>query len=189
MARILIDVSISLDGYVAGPDVSPDQPLGRGGQRLHDWLHDSFGERDQEILQELQGSIGAIVMGRRSYDMFAAGLQVDWPVRVPAFVLTRRSAQPLPTERQITFVSDLNAAIDQAGDAAGDAMVAGHGAEVVQQFLAADLVDEVQLHVVPITLGAGTRLFGGVAARPMQLVRTRTVESTAATHIRFQVVK
>jgi dihydrofolate reductase len=180
---------MSLDGYVIGPDPSPDQPLGRGGRQLQDWLHEGFGEREQELLDELKRTIGAVVMGRRSYDLLRSGqVEVDWP-HVPLVVLTHRAGDDVG-DRAVTFVNDLDSAVRVASDEVGaDRFMAVHGAEVAQEFLAANLVDEVQIHLTPVTLGGGTRLFDGAAARPMNLQQTRIVESTSATHIRFTVAR
>ncbi len=189
MAGVLLDVSMSVDGYMVGPNADRDRPLGENGERLFDWLHDGFGDADREVLDELMRSIGAVVMGRRSFDDFEdAGEDVDWPADVPVFVLTRRPPEEVPRSRSFTFVTGgLEEAVRLAGDAAGDRFMASHGAAVSQEFLRAGLVDEIQLHLAPMVLGGGVRLFDGVGRLDLQ--QTRSIQAAAATHVRFRVLR
>ncbi len=213
MARLTCDISISVDGFVAGPNPSLAQPLGEGGERLHEWLvrlagfratHGLEGEGetgpDDEIAKEALRSTGAYVMGRR---MFSGG-EGPWaddpnangwwgddpPFHVPVFVLTHHPRETLTMAggTSFLFVTDgIESALDQARAAAGgkDVSIAG-GAGVVQQYLRAGLLDELQVHVSPVLLGDGTHLFGRLGTGPVELEATRVVGSPFATHLRFQ---
>lgn len=213
MGQAKVNITMSLDGYVAGPGQSEEHPLGIGGMRLHDWI---FGLRswrethgleggesgpDDALAAEILDGVGAVVMGR---NMFGGGpgpwrepawegwWGADPPFHVPVFVLTRHPREPLAMEggTTFTFVTDgLAAALERARAAAGDrdVSIAG-GASTVNQALAAGVVDELQLHVAPLLLGGGERLFEGLA-EPPALELTRTVASPAVTHLRYRVVR
>jgi dihydrofolate reductase len=213
MPRVVCDISMSLDGFVAGPDQTLEQPLGEGGERLHEWAVRlrSFSERhgraggeagiDDDIVGESLRATGAVVMGRRMFSGGAGPWEDDpnrdgwWgdepPFRVPVFVLTHHARETVTKQggTSFTFVTEgLEPALEQARAAAGDkdVLVAG-GASVVQQALKAGLLDELQIHVVPVLLGDGVRLLEGTG--PMQLEATRVVASPTVTHLRFGVVK
>ena len=215
MAKLTLDITMSLDGFVAGPNPSLEQPLGEGGDRLHEWMVglESFRERhgltggttnaDSEILEESMNATGATVMGRRMFsggegpwedDPNAGGWWGDDPpFHQPVFVLTHHAHEPV-TKRggtTITFVTDgIEAALEEARAAAAekDVLVAG-GATVAQQYLRAGLLDELQIHLAPILLGGGVRLFDQLGANDVELESTRVIESPAVTHLRFRVVK
>ncbi len=212
---LILDISISLDGFVAGPNPSLEDPLGEGGDQLHEWAfaaaswHEahgrSGGERnaDSDLIDEHLARIGATIMGRRMFsggsgpwesDPRAAGWWGDEPpFRHPVFVLTHHPREPLEMEggTTFTFVTDgIESALEQARAAAGekDVHVAG-GAQAAQQYLAAGLLDELQLHVAPVLLGAGERLFDALGADLPKLECTRVVGSPAAAHLRYRVVR
>jgi dihydrofolate reductase len=204
MGKVAVDISMSLDGFVAGPNDSPDLPLGEGGERLHEWVYDlatwrerhglSGGEssRDAEILDEAFRDVGALVLGRRMFDN-AKGWGDEPPFHAPVFVLTHEAREPLAKEggTTFTFVNDgIESALEQARAAAGDkdVSVAG-GAETIQQYLEAGLLDEIQIHVVPLLLGGGIRLFGEADSKQVELETSRVVDSPSVTHLRFRVVK
>jgi dihydrofolate reductase len=212
MGNVVLDISMSLDGFVAGPNPTLEDPLGEHGERLHDWLVSSAswreshglegGEEDaaSELFAQDLAANGAVVMGRRMFSGGAGPWEDDpkangwWgeepPFRKPVFVLTHHAREPLHLgETTYTFVTDgVETAIEQARAAAGekDVLVAG-GAEAAQQVLGAGLLDEAQLHVVPLLLGGGTRLFEGVAPGSLELVRV--LDTPAATHLRYRVAK
>jgi dihydrofolate reductase len=215
MARVTVDISMSLDGYVAGPNQTLEDPLGRGGMRLHEWVFglDAWkqahglgaGDRnaDNEIVEEGLQATGAVIMGRRMWsggagpwadDPNADGWWGDeFPFRVPVFVLTHH---PRETEVKdgttVTFVRDgIESALEQASAVAGGKNVAlAGGASVVQQFLRAGLVDELQVHVAPLLLGdGGVRLFDELGAGPVALECTRAIASPGITHLRYRVEK
>jgi dihydrofolate reductase len=196
MPKVIVDISTSLDGFIAGPNDSVD--------RLHQWLYDlaSFQERhgrqggepsrDSEVLEETFESAGAIVLGKRMFDL-AQGWGETPPFRMPVFVLTHEARETLTKEggTTFTFVTDgPESALEQAREAAGDQdiSVAG-GANVVQQYLKAGLLDEIQIHLVPVLLGDGVRLFDHLGTEQVELERTRVIESPAVTHLRYRVVK
>ncbi len=215
MAKLTLDITMSLDGFVAGPNPTLEEPLGEGGERLHEWIVglESWRERhgqtggtanaDSEIVEETISATGATVMGRR---MFSSGegpweddpkadgwWGADPPFHHPVFVLTHHAREPVTKQggTSYTFVTDgIEAALEQARAAAGDkdVLVAG-GANVAQQYLRAGLLDELQIHVAPIFLGGGARLFDQLDPGDVALEPTRVVESPAVTHLRYQVVK
>jgi dihydrofolate reductase len=215
MARLVLDISMSLDGFVAGPNLTLEQPLGEGGERLHEWVvplaswrepHGLEGGEtgpDDELFAEGIRSTGAVIMGRR---MFSGG-EGPWeddpkadgwwgddpPFHKPVFVLTHHARE---TENKqggttYTFVTEgPEAALEQARAAAGDkdVLLAG-GADVAQQYLKAGLLDELQLHLPPLLLGGGVRLFDQLGPDAIDLEVTRVIESPTVTHLRFRVVK
>jgi dihydrofolate reductase len=195
---VICDLSISLDGFIAGPDQSADQPLGIGGRRLHEWHFSPKNEVDRRFTHELLEPKGAVVMGRNMFGPIRGAWDGEWngwwggdpPYHAPVFVLTHHARDPEPMAGGTTFhfVTDGAAsALAQAREAAGDkpVLVAG-GAQTARQCLAAGAVDELVLHVVPAVLGSGERLFddlGGLACEPLE-----ACASPAATHIRYRVV-
>jgi dihydrofolate reductase len=210
---VRFDISVSLDGYVAGPDTTLDQPLGEGGERLHEWAYglESWremhgkegGERnaDADLLQEHFDATGAYVMGRRMFsgeggpwgdEPFEGWWGDEPPFHAPVFVVTHHEREPLVKDGGTTFTfvtAGVGAAVEQARAAAGekDVAIAG-GADVGRQAIAAGLVDELQLHVVPVLLGGGVRLFGGPSGDP-DLEPVRVVASPTVTHLRYRVAR
>ena len=212
MPKLILDITMSLDGYVAGPDPTLKEPLGRGGEELHEWAlatttwQESHGRpaegdanADDEVIAEHVGRVGATIMGRRMFSNGEGPWEDDpkadgwWgdepPFRHAVFVLTHHEREPLVKEggTTFTFVTDgIESALDQARAAAGDKDVAiAGGADVAQQYLRAGLLDELQVHVAPRLLGGGTRLFEGVTA-PIELARQ--LESPAGvSHLRYRV--
>jgi dihydrofolate reductase len=191
MALVICDMSMSLDGYVTGPDDSRQNPFGDGAAVLHDWLRDAATDEDRAILQEMIDHAGAVVMGRRSFDKNEGdgGWGDGGPVGdTPAFVVTHhRPAASYPSV--FTFVTDgVASAIEQARQAAGSKVVGLHGATVMQQALPLGLVDEIRVHVVPVLLGGGTALFGSLTPA-VSLERTSVRVTPAATHLGFRVLR
>jgi dihydrofolate reductase len=212
MSRLILDISMSLDGFVAGPEPSLDAPLGRDGERLHEWAFGALswrerhglegGERniDSELVDETISRVGATVMGRRMFSGGAGPWEQDpnargwWgdepPFHYPVFVLTSQPREPLPMEGGTTFTfvtQGIEAALEQARAAAGDRDVQiGGGGATAQQYLRAGLVDEINLHVAPLFLGDGVRLFDRVADATEGLECTRVVQSpTGVVHLRY----
>jgi len=214
MGRVVIDISLSLDGFVAGPNATLDEPLGEGGMRLHEWIIglDAWRERhgleggersvDNRIMEESLARTGAVLMGRKMWsggsgpwedDANAGGWWGDEPpFRVPVFVLTHHPrAGEVKADTPVEFVTEgIEAALARARAAAGewDVLIAG-GANVAQQALAAGLVDEVQVHIAPVLLGDGVRLFDAAGSSPPQLELERAIESPSVTHIRYRVAR
>jgi dihydrofolate reductase len=211
MSRLRCHISMSLDGCVAGPDQSEQNPLGVGGQRLHEWvfslaawrqLHGLDGGETNEssrIVEESRHNVGAAIMGRNMFGPPAGGPWGDepWPgwwgddppYHYSVFVLTHHPREPLAMNGGTTFhfVTDgIEAALEQARVAAGgqDVMLWG-GADVVNQYLAAGLLDDLELHVVPTLLGAGARLFAGLDAAQLRLEPVRAVQAPGVTHLKY----
>ena len=165
MGRVICDMSASLDGYVTGPNDSRENPFGDGAEMLHDWIFDAATDEDRAILQDLRDSVGAVVMGRTSFDKNEGdgGWGDSGPFGdTPCFVVTHH--EPTRAHPPIyTFVTDgVVRAIEQAKQTAGDKVVSLFGAMVMQQALPLGLVDEIRVHVMPLLLGAGTPLFGAL---------------------------
>ncbi len=191
MARVICDMSISLDGYVTGPNDSRENPFGDGAGSLHDWIFDAATDEDRALLQEMLDGVGAIIMGRKSFEKNEGdgGWGEGGPVGdTPCFVVTHnRPTTPYPSV--YTFVTDgVASAIEQAKKVAGDKVVGLHGATVMQQALPLGLVDEVRVHVNPLLLGGGTPLFGALDSA-ISLERTKVLATPAATHIVYRVVR
>jgi dihydrofolate reductase len=203
MGKLIADITMSLDGFITGPDDAPGRGLGERGEALHNWVmggpwrYDDEGRRfapldvDRNILQEAMGATGAGIIGRRMFDV-AAGWGGNPPGGPDAryFVLTHSVPQqwagrPSP----FTFVTDgIDSALAQARAVAGDKDVGiGGGADVIQQYLAARLVDELRLHLAPVLLGAGKRLFDHIGHQTTELQQTRVIESPYATHLFYTV--
>ncbi|MFP5347023.1 MAG: dihydrofolate reductase family protein [Actinomycetes bacterium] len=197
MSKVIASITASVDGYVTGPDDGPQLGLGRGGERLHYWViggpwtyeagHDfAMHGPDKEFYDELVSTVGSGVVGRGMYDA-AGGWGGTNPFPGTLFVLTHRTAdQPAP-ESGFRFVDDLDAALAQAAEAAGDRDVAvGGGADVIRQALAAGKVDELAISTAPVILGAGKRLFDGFD-QDVELEVARVYSSPYATHVRYTV--
>jgi dihydrofolate reductase len=190
MARVICDMSASVDGYVTGPNDSRENPFGDGAGMLHDWMFSAATDTDRAILQEMIDGVGAIVMGRKSFDKNEGdgGWGDGGPVGdAPCFVVTHHEpAESYPAV--YTFVTDgVESAIEQAKEAAGKKVVGLHGATVMQQALPLGLVDEIRVHVIPVLLGAGTPLFASLDSA-ISLERTQVLVTPAATHLAFRVL-
>ena len=201
MGKVLADQSVSLDGFSAGPNLRMGNGMGDGGEELHDWM---FGEdaggrtgRAGEVVegpQELIARAGAIVVGRRTFDLGKEPWGDPPPFQGnPVFVLTHRAQARLAMKdgTTYTFVTDgLQAALARARAAAGgkDVFVLG-GADVIQQCLEGGLLDELHIHVVHRLLGRGTRFFGELKRGSPRLERTRLIDADGVTHLRFRVAK
>ena len=211
MSMVRFQIAVSLDGYAAGPDQSEDNPLGVGGMDLHRWVLELEAWRKQQgqeggevnasslVVEEAQSNVGATVMGR---NMFGGGpgpwnedqpwngwWGEDPPYHTPVFVLTHHPRASLEMEGGTTFIfvtDGIESALEQAKQAAGELdVLLGGGANVVQQYLAAGLVDEFELHVVPIVLGDGERLLDNVGS--LRLEQVRAIEAPGVTHIKYRV--
>ncbi|MGB9182658.1 MAG: dihydrofolate reductase family protein [Solirubrobacteraceae bacterium] len=190
MTRVICDMSMSLDGYVTGPNDSRENPFGDGAEMLHDWIFDAATDEDRAVLQDVRDGVGAIVMGRTSFDKNEGdgGWDDGGPLGdTPCFVVTHRA--PERSHPSIyTFVTDgVATAIEQAKQTAGKKKVSLFGATVMQQALPLGVVDEIRVHVIPVLLGGGTPLFSTLDST-ISLERTQVVATPAATHLRFRVV-
>lgn len=199
MTKIIADISMSLDGYVTGPDAGPEHGLGIGGEPIHEWALSGDSPVDAEILDAAVAATGAVVMGRRTFDVvdgpdgwseemsYGADRRPD--ELPPIFVVTHAVPDKVRLAGRFAFVTDgIEDAISRAAHAAGDrdVFIMG-GASVIQQGLAAGLVDELRLHLAPVLLGGGTRLFEDIEPRP-RLEPTETIQAPRATHLSYRVV-
>jgi dihydrofolate reductase len=196
VSATVLDMSISLDGFIAGPNAGPGNGLGDGGQRLHDWAITGVNSGKMEVVRtgvngrvfaELMAT-GAVVAGRGTFEP-AGGWGGDHHDSVPIFIPYRQppgidtSQWPL-----VTAVSDITTAMTRAKEAAGERNVLVHGAGIARLALAAGVLDELELHVIPVLLGQGRRLFDGLAPDHIELHRTRTLEGEAGvTHMHYRV--
>ncbi|MCW2613916.1 MAG: deaminase/reductase [Frankiales bacterium] len=212
MSRLRVHISTSLDGYVAGPRPTLEHPLGEGGEALHEWafaltavreLHGMQGgstNASTPVLQEELGNVGAEIMGRGKFgppgggpwgeDPWRGWWGDDPPFHKPVFVLTHHPREPLTlSDTTFTFVTDgIESALEQARQAArGKDVSVGGGADVIDQYLAAGLVDQLELHVVPVLLGGGARLLEAVGPGP-RLEQLRVVDAPGVTHLTYRVV-
>jgi dihydrofolate reductase len=194
MGKVVVHKSMSLDGFVTGPDVRVDQAMGAGGERLHEWMFvEDVDPADAQVAAENYSTerVGAVLMGRTHFTVGIGHWGEDGAFRMPCFVVTHRPAEPVVTgPTTFTFVTDgLGAALGRAQDAAGDKDVNVMGASISRQLLAAGLVDEVRINLVPVLLGDGARLFDGLGPDGPRFERTRVVDSPRATHVTYRVVR
>jgi dihydrofolate reductase len=217
MGKLILDISMSLDGFVAGPNPTLEEPLGQGGGWLHEWAFatKAFRERhglpggesnaDSSLVEESIGNAAATIMGRRMYSGGEGAWTDDpnadgwWgenpPFHHPVFVLTRHAREPVTMQggTTFTFVTDgIEAALELARAAAGGRdVVVGGGASAAQQYLGAGLLDELEIHLVPVLLGSGTRLLDdSLVQGPGGLKRTGVIESpSGTTHLSYRIVR
>jgi dihydrofolate reductase len=211
MSSVTCHIAISLDGFVAGPNQSLDNPIGEGGLRLHQWAFatESWrkqqgldgGERnpDSEVVDDVVSGVGAYIMGRKMFGGGDGPWEETWtgwwgedpPYHTPVFVLTHHSREPLAMRGGTTFnfVTDgIESALEQARAAAGDKVVSiAGGASTVQQYLAAGILDELYLHIVPVILGSGERLLQDIGDPTLQPVSVTA--SPTVTHVKYRVVR
>jgi dihydrofolate reductase len=211
MSQVTAQISISLDGFVAGPNQGKEHPLGEGGERLHQWAFPTEGWRsqhgmeggekgpDDDVAREYGQGVGAYIMGRNMFSPGRGEWDESWrgwwgedpPFHVPVFVLTHHPRGSLEMGGGTTFhfVTDgIEAALEQAWAAAGheEVQIAG-GASAIRQYLVAGLLDQLQLHIVPVVLGSGERLLEDVGNPTLEPIDV--VASPAATHVKYRVVR
>jgi dihydrofolate reductase len=212
MSKVRVNISVSADGYAAGPNETNEDPLGEGGEELHEWLiglrawrepHGMEGGEENvstPIAEESVANVGAEIMGRGKFgpadrgpwgdDPWQGWWGEDPPFHMPVFVLTHHEREPLTlADTTFTFVTDgIESALAQAKEAAeGKDILLGGGADSINQYLAAGLVDEIELHVAPILLGSGSRLLEGVGP-DLKLEQLRAVEGPGIAHLKYRVV-
>ena len=215
MSKFRFNITMTLDGYVAGPNQSVENGLGEGGERMHDWvvplktfreIHGDEGGGEtgtnDDVLRESFANIGATIMGRNMFgpDRGTWGDEPwkGWwgdtpPFHHPVFVLTHHAREPLAMEGGTTFIfvtDGIESALRQAREAAGGTdILLGGGASVAQQYLAAGLIDEMELHVVPLLLGGGERLLDNLEGSDVELVPIRTLEGPGVAHLKYRIGK
>jgi len=194
MSRIVLDMSMSVDGFITGPDDGIDRGLGVGGERLHAWLGDggvdaaSYRPADEAgatVFDEMMAT-GAVIVGRRTFE-FAGGWDGDHHDGVPIFVLTR-TAPEKPAPGSARYVTDgIESCVAQAKAAAGGRDIMMHGAATAQACLRAGLLDEMELHLMPVLLGQGRRLFDNLPAETIELELLRALDGPGVQHLRYRV--
>jgi dihydrofolate reductase len=200
VGTVIVDLSVSLDGYVAGPgDGAAGGPLGRGGEALFTWMGAGPPENEVErrlrppdgsmpVVREWRSGGGAIISGRRTFDI-AGGWADGHPIDVPIFVVTHSVPTGGEWSPRVSFVTEgVGRALELAQEAAGDGVVSISGASVAQELLRAGLLDEIQVSVTPVLLGGGVRLFDHFDG-PVELEQIRVVPSDGVTHLRYRVVR
>jgi dihydrofolate reductase len=211
MSKLRCHISISVDGFVAGPNQSKENPLGEGGESLHDWTvslsawREAHGKEGGEVnassqvVEESRENIGASLMGRNMFGPIGGGpWDEEWkgwwgdnpPYHHPVYVVTHHPREPVEMEGGTTFhfVTDgIESALEQAKEAAGgkDVMLWG-GGQIIQQYLAAGLLDELELHIVPLVLGDGSRVFDNLRDANVQLEQVRAIEGPGVTHLKYR---
>ena len=204
MSKVIFELSMSLDGFVAGPNDGPELPLGGGGERLFEWYSTgdtafplpgtdmvfNISRASAELLREEWDKLGAMVVGRRTFDI-AGAWGGNPPGGGPCFVVTHQPPEEWLSEGSpFTFVTDgVESAVRQAKEVAGGKNVAASSASIVQQCIKAGLLDEIQIDLVPVLLGGGVRLFEHLGTVPIELESTRVVHAQGVTHLKYRVVK
>jgi len=190
MGIVIYDKSMSLDGYIAGANMRVDAGLGDDGERLHDWaFKDPAG---MELIQREVDNLGAVICGRRTYDMSIQYWGDGGPTgeaRVPLFVLSHDVPDDVPEGGVYTFVDDLETALGRARETAGDQNISVMGADVGRQCIDAGVIDEISVHVVPVLFGSGTPMFGQGVDGHVTLEFVGVSEGPHATHLRYRVVR
>lgn len=203
MSNVFFDVAMSLDGFIAGPNGSPENPLGDGGTELHQWLYElaawrermglegGISNRNDDLVRASFDRTGAYVIGRRMFAEGEVGWPDDPPFRAPVFVVTHEERTPWIREGGTTFTfvtGGIERALEQAQEAADgqDVRVAG-GANVIQQFLDAGLVNEFTVQVAPVLLGDGVRLFDRIEPEHLALEKEEAMDAPLVTHLRYRV--
>lgn len=204
MGKVSTGLTMSLDGFIAGPNDGPERPLGEGGERLFEWYSSGDTEyrlpgtnmvfkvspQSAQLLREAHIKIGAFVTGRRTFEI-TNGWGGNPPLGVPTFVVSHTVPQEWVYEGSpFTFVTDgVESAVEQAKEVAGEKDVAVGAASIVQQCIRAGLLDEIHIDLVPILLGAGIRLFEHLGSTPIELESTEVMEGDGVTHLTYRVLK
>jgi dihydrofolate reductase len=190
MTAVIFDISMSLDGYVTAAGIRPEEPMGDGGQQLHEW---AFGadERGRDVLAGSARNVGASIAGRRTYDLSVPWWGPDGPggeARTPTFIVSHGTPGQVPEKSVYTFVGNPIEALELAAAAAGDKDVDVFSASIGQQLLRAGRIDQIHVHLVPVLFGAGTRLFENLGGTHVRLEILGVGEGSKATHLRYAVV-
>jgi dihydrofolate reductase len=195
MGKVIYDISMSLDGFIAGANVRPEAGwagLGDGGERLHDWGFNSADPRNREVAEAIVASMGAVIVGRTTYNVSIPNWGADGPTgvaRVPTIVLSHSVPKEIPDGGVYIFVDSVEAAHEEAKKAAGNKDIVVQGANTAQQLITLGLIDEISIHLVPMLFGNGIRLFEHQGSEHIPLETTDVIETKEAVHLRFRVVK
>jgi dihydrofolate reductase len=191
MGKVYCQISMSLDGFITGPNVRVGNGMGDDGDRLHDWMFDLKTDADAKIRDEMYATTGAVVLGKGMFDVGFEPRGDPPPFRMPVFVVTHEARAPLPMQggTTYTFVTEgIKAALGLARAAAGDKNVGiWGGANLIGQYLKAGLLDEMRIDFIPILFGDGIPLFEGLDRKGIKLQKMSAIDTPAATHIRYQV--
>ena len=190
MSKVLIDISMSLDGFAVAPGATPAEPLGIEGEQLHEWAFRGSGE-ERALLTQAVEQTGAIIMGRKTYEDSRWGSDGPaGPARIPTVIVTHAPPEDVPENGVYTFVSGIEEAVAAARKIAGTRNVGvGGGASIVQQVIANNLADGLLLHVVPVLFGGGLRLFDDTTNIQRKLKLTWSLVGPTATHLRYDVIR
>lgn len=190
MAKVIVSISMSLDGFIAGPGISIKQPMGEGGERIHHWMFKNKTDVDASVINEIWETSGSVIVGGRTYKI---AIDEAWggasPFRFPAFVLTH--AVPEQKVNGFTYITGgIEEALLEANVAAGakNTWIMG-GADTIQQYLNAKMIDELQINLVNVLLGGGIRLFDTLKTGQIELEKQRAIDSVGVTHLKYRVIK
>ena len=193
MSKVIFDISMSLDGFITAPNMTAEEPMGDGGERLHEW---AFGadERSSELLAEASKDLGAVICGRNTYDHSLPWWGADGPTgpaRIAVFVVTHSEPEDQLENGVYRFMTGgIEAALEQAKEHAdGKTVTVMGGADLGRQYIRAGLVDQVSIHLVPVLFGGGIRMFDELGGEHVQLEAIDLVPTPSATHLRFRVMK
>lgn len=197
MGTVIADQSMSLDGFTTGPNVAIGNGMGDGGDRLHEWMFsqgegaDTNGDEREDTAFNLLQRSGAVVVGRRMFDVGVVPWGENPPFHQPVFVVTHRATEPIVKEGGTTYTfvtGGIAAALARAKEAAGDKdIILLGGADIIRQFAEAGLLDELRLHLAHILLGDGTRLFDRIDATRVTMERAGVIDAPGVTHLTFRV--
>ena len=195
MGKVIYDISMSLDGFIAGANVRAEAGwagLGDGGERLHDWGFNSADPRNREIAEAMVANLGAVIVGRTTYNVSLPNWGADGPTgsaRLPTIVVSHSVPKDIPDGGVYIFVDSVEAAHEEAKKAAGNKDIVVHGANTAQQLITLGLIDEIFIHLAPVLFGSGTRLIEDLSGDHVELETTEVIETKEAIHLRFRVVK
>jgi dihydrofolate reductase len=192
MGKVILDISMSLDGFITATNARLGAGLGDNGDILHNWAFNSDDQHNKDLLKT-GASLGALIAGRNTYDISIPWWEADGPTgaaRIPLIVVSHTVPEAIPHGGVYTFADSIETALERAREAAGskDIAIMG-GANIAQQFLKAGLVDEISLHLAPVIFGSGTQLFENLGNEHIQLETPKVIETTESTHLRFPVTK
>ena len=192
MGKVVLGISMSLDGFITATNVRLGEGLGDDGQILHNWAFNSDDQRNKDLLKT-GASLGALIAGRNTYDISIRWWEADGPTgpaRIPLIVVSHTVPEAMPDGGVYTFADGIETALERAREAAGnkDIAIMG-GANIAQQFLKVGLVDEISLHLAPVIFGSGTQLLENLGNEHIQLATPEVIETAESTHLRFRVIK
>ena len=191
MGKVFLSVSMSLDGFITGPNQTVQNPMGDGGELLHDWIFNGKSVVNAGVVKDYFASTGSYLMGRRWFDHGERPWGKNPPFQSQVFVVTHRKREKIVKEKNtFHFITDgLEAALEQAKAAAGNKNVTTGGGDIPRQLIKAGLLDEMLISMVPILLGSGTPMFTNDTIQLTQLEKIDLIEAPGVTHIRYRVIK